>query len=214
MQMPERMLFGIRPTENNYTGAVPYVQYSGENRLLSPPECRDIIAAMTAKELNAGHIGTGEGNRRLDTEYRSVFTNSLPVNGFEWLYERLLQRIKWVNDDRFRFDISGLAEPIQFLEYREATEEQPSGRYKWHQDMGPGVGSIRKLSIVIQLSEPSEYEGCRLKLFDCSTPELEVPEIGQGDMVIFPSYMPHCVTPLEKGTRRSLALWVSGPSFR
>lgn len=212
-----KMLFGIKPKENDYAGAVPYVQYSGKNRLLSPPECAAILAAMSDDKLRPGLVGTTKDSARLDEEYRSVMTRSLPVEGFEWLYERILERVSWVNDANFQFDLSGLAEPIQFLEYREAGEAGESskaGRYKWHLDMGPGTASIRKLSIVIQLSDPKDYDGCRLRIFDCVTPELEVPEIGQGDMVIFPSWMPHMVSELTRGKRRSLALWVSGPSFK
>jgi len=214
MTVPEQMLYGIKPQQSNLR-YLPYVYYSGAQRFLSGPECREIVSFMGEKDLRQGLIGTGEGQSRLDVEYRSVYTQSMPVEGFEWLYERLLQRVVWVNNDNYRFDITGLVEPVQFLEYREAPNaEGKSGRYRWHTDTGPGIGSTRKLSCVIQLSDPRDYEGCRLRLFDCTGPELEIPEIGQGDMVVFPSYTPHMVSDLISGTRRSLAIWVSGPSFR
>lgn len=224
MSIPEKMLYGITQTPAPGPWWPPYVQYSEDQRVLSPPECKAIIDFMADKELRQGTIGTG-GGPRVELDYRSAYIYGLPVKGFEWLYERLIQRISWVNGAQYRFDIAGLAEPIQFLEYRESEgggaeseqdggEKSFSGRYKWHTDTGAGVASNRKLSAVIQLSDPSEYEGCRLTLFDCMSPIREVYEIGQGDMVVFPSFTPHCVTPLEKGTRRALALWVTGPTFR
>ena len=35
-----------------------------------------------------------------------------------------------------------------------------------------------------------------------------------GDLVVFPSYVLHEVTPVTKGERNSLVCWVTGPSFK
>ena len=44
---------------------------------------------------------------------------------------------------------------------------------------------------------------------------LEVEEIkDQGSMIIFPSFLDHCVTPITKGTRYSLVLWSVGDPFK
>ena len=45
---------------------------------------------------------------------------------------------------------NGLNEDIQFTEY----DESYQGHYSWHTDLGSGTSSTRKLSIVVQLSEP------------------------------------------------------------
>lgn len=37
---------------------------------------------------------------------------------------------------------------------------------------------------------------------------------GKGVGVLFPSYMMHRVTPVTKGTRKSLVLWVGGGHYR
>ena len=37
---------------------------------------------------------------------------------------------------------------------------------------------------------------------------------GKGVAVLFPSYMMHRVSPVTKGTRKSLVLWVGGEHYR
>ena len=37
---------------------------------------------------------------------------------------------------------------------------------------------------------------------------------GQGDLVLFPSYMLHEVKPVTKGERNSLVCWVTGKQFK
>jgi PKHD-type hydroxylase len=209
----EKLIYGIKPDQTSNV-IIQYTQYSGNNRVLSPPECEAIIRYGRENNLVDGAIGGGS-SQHVDKDYRQAKQGTIPVDGFEWLYDRLAQRVKWTNDQLYNFHISGMNEAIQFLEYRMGEDEdEPSGHYKWHTDTGPNYTSMRKLSCVIQLTDPAEYEGCRLKLFDCQTPEYEVPEIGQGDMLIFPSFMPHMVTPLESGTRNALALWITGTPFK
>lgn len=76
--------------------------------------------------------------------------------------------------------------------------------------MGPGKAN-RKLSLVCQLSDPSEYEGGEFQINPGGS--ILVPERTKGTVIIFPSYLVHRVAPVTKGTRRSLVLWVEGPAF-
>jgi len=81
------------------------------------------------------------------------------------------------------------------------------------------VGKVRKISLTINLNLPGEYEGGNLK-FDFGPHNEneryhECIEIRpQGSIVLFPSFINHCVTPVTKGTRYSLVLWSLGKPFR
>lgn len=66
----------------------------------------------------------------------------------------------------------------------------------------------KKLTAVALLSEPSEYDGGEFLLNN--QPVLS----GKGSIVIFPSHMVHSVTPIQSGTRKTLATWVIGPQWR
>lgn len=80
------------------------------------------------------------------------------------------------------------------------------------------VGKIRKLSMTLNLTDPDEYEGGNLK-FDVGPHLTEryhecVEGRPQGSVVVFPSFVHHCVTPLTKGTRYSLVIWCLGKPFQ
>lgn len=202
----------IRPPEMPAFPA--FVQYNQDNPFLTEQQCDDVIEIAERETLGLGSVGntTNDGFAE-DLDYRCVRVRSLwpHQDELEWLFERIRDRVSWTNQDFYRFDLHGLLEGIQYLKYSVDEEEKP-GHYRWHQDYGGGYSSHRKLSVMIQLSAPIEYEGCRLKMF--TSEEFEVPTLARGTGVIFPSWQPHMVTPITGGMRRALACWVSGPQFR
>lgn len=120
-----------------------------------------------------------------------------------FIFERLQRIARQINDDAFKFDLAGFGEPLQFTRY-----EAGGDYYTWHQDLGPGRMSCRKLSMVLQLSDPAGYEGCELQLYDKGEPASLSRE--RGSLLVFPSYQLHRVTPLTKGLRYSLVSWIWG----
>jgi PKHD-type hydroxylase len=82
------------------------------------------------------------------------------------------------------------------------------------------VGKIRKLSMTINLCEPEEYDGGEL-LFDMGVHRDKndrfhnCQEIkSQGSVIVFPSFVHHCVTPVTRGTRYSLVVWAIGDPWK
>ena len=80
------------------------------------------------------------------------------------------------------------------------------------------IGKVRKLSFTLNLTEPENYEGGNL-LFDMGEHSenkiIQCNEIRtQGSLVVFPSFIKHCVTPVTKGTRYSLVNWMCGRPFK
>ena len=76
-----------------------------------------------------------------------------------------------------------------------------------------GSSSKRKVSITVQLSEPDEYEGGDLEMWQGGSSVCTAAR-GAGVVFIFPSYMMHRVTKVTKGTRRSFVLWVGGQHYK
>jgi PKHD-type hydroxylase len=62
------------------------------------------------------------------------------------------------------------------------------------------------------LSDPSEYDGGDLEIFTGT--ESVALEKKKGIIHAFPSYVMHRVTPVTRGTRRTLVVWIAGPKFR
>jgi len=123
-----------------------------------------------------------------------------------WLFEKLGQAVSQLNSDYFRFDLTGFGENLQLTNY----DQSENGMYGWHQDYGSKIS--RKLSLSVQLTDPSEYEGGNLQIMTTGAP-VNVPK-QRGLIVAFPSYVLHQVTPVTQGSRQSLVAWISGPAFK
>ena len=78
-------------------------------------------------------------------------------------------------------------------------------------DIGPW-NYHRKLSVVLQLSNPEDYTGGDLVINPGG--ELLYPDKTQGTVIFFPSILQHEVTPLESGNRYSIVSWISGPPWK
>lgn len=77
-------------------------------------------------------------------------------------------------------------------------------KYDWHSD---GAASGRVLSVVIQLSEATEYAGGELQL-DLGS-EVQTPDVRpKGSVIVFPAQRRHRVAPVTAGFRRSLVAWL------
>ena len=116
------------------------------------------------------------------------------------------------NDYAFGFDIILNNFDIQYTTYHGLNK----GCYSFHTDnqyMKDGYYD-RKVSVVIQLNDPSEYEGGKFE-FEING-EIVSPEgfEKKGSIITFPSFMKHRVTNVTKGTRNSLVSWIQGPHFR
>ncbi len=149
----------------------------------------------------------GEGEGGVNDQIRRSELNWLSKDiDNTWVFEKLSHVASSLNSDYFGFELAGFGEPLQLTNYHEARQ----GTYKWHQDFGGGTS--RKLSLVLQLSDPNDYEGGELQLLTTAQPTV-IPK-KRGLITAFPSWTLHQVTPVIKGTRQTLVTWVSGPNFK
>ena len=155
---------------------------------------------------------TGMEDAPAEKEIRSSSIKWIPkTERWQWLYEKLFGMAVEANNALWHFDLFTALDCIQYTEYYDVE----GGHYNWHQDIGPGPMSKRKVSITVQLSDADEYEGGDLELFKGGDPnKADKAPRGKGVVFIFPSYMMHRVTPVTKGTRRSFVLWVGGTHYR
>lgn len=145
-----------------------------------------------------------------DPTVRSSKVKWLPKSlEFQGLYERIAQEIMIHNDQHFKFDLDCIREQIQYTEYH----GKDKGQYTWHMDLGPGWASLRKLSVTINLSDPKDYDGGILE-FNLGGKTITQGSKAKGAITVFPSYLLHRVSPVTRGVRKSLVLWVGGNHFR
>jgi PKHD-type hydroxylase len=107
----------------------------------------------------------------------------------------------------WNFDIT-LFESVQLSKY---TGEN-KGHYDWHVDCNPPKEGVqRKLTCVILLNDPSEFEGGELQFEEMDGVNMLTK---QGSIIVFPSFLKHKVTPVTKGVRYTAVTWASGPAFK
>jgi len=144
------------------------------------------------------------------TRDRIRVTRTAWMDGVEdnkWIYNRVQQIAMMINAMAYRFDLTGFSERIQYSVYHGSE----GGHYDWHVDQGPLV-TRRKLSLTLQLTDPSQYQGGDLQFL--AGAETETAPRERGMLVAFPSYGVHRVAPVMSGTRKSLVIWITGPQFK
>lgn len=199
------MIYPIPPV--NTFGKDNYAYWEG---FLTNEEINYLLNADNWVNAQQAQIGSSS-DININKNIRSTKISWLQLtNENKEIWDKFSKVIAEVNSRYFHFDLTGFYEPIQLGIYT----AQDNGHYDWHIDMCTGnKHASRKLSMVLMLSDTSEFEGGDLLLkSDRDNPSKL--EMAQGRAWFFPSYMLHKVTPVTKGTRKTLVLWVGGPQFK
>lgn len=183
---------------------------------LTPRQCDRVIELGESLRVEAAELANYDpGNPIDEATRRSKVAWIEPTAESAWLYDKLAKLAQRANRS-YQFELIGFGEDLQYTVY-----DEPGAFYTWHQDGLTGDVATRKLAIVVQLTDPAEYEGANLELFDLVA-DLGPDELAavhqqmrlRGTAVAFPAFEYHRVTPLLSGVRRSLVVWISGPPFR
>lgn len=175
---------------------------------LTKAEC-DAIAARAARyPENDATVGFSDTQRE-DHGYRSSRIRWLDATREKDIVARIMDFVHQSNRNNFGVEIVAPFE-LQFTEYQASN----NGHYDWHQDvwLESPRPYARKLSVVVQMSEPDEYTGGGFEFFGVESPGDRF--MPRGSLLVFPSFLQHCVNPVASGTRRSLVTWIEGPNWR
>ena len=115
------------------------------------------------------------------------------------------ENIAWLRDEKGN-KVSGISGNPMFVDNSWTCYE------KWD-------GRVRKLSMTVNLSDPTEYSGGEFEIDRGPHWNDEryytVHEIRpRGSIIVFPSYVYHQVLPVTWGERKSLVMWSIGPPWR
>ena len=187
----------------------PYLKFSLSESNLKV--LRKIISTIEDSEWEQDRYDWHDEKGETYEDYRYVDMFALQEDEDGDVFELVRNLFERANDDNFNYDINEDLLDIQLLRYKEG------GQYNWHCDYGLSVesqrGMTRKLSMSIQLSEQTDYEGGELEFIDyCGRhPQLEK---YKGAGIIFDSRLPHKANPLTSGERLILIAWAHGPQLR
>lgn len=196
-----------------------------------PSEIVDILEKDASKTFEPHMMDSKLHGDALNKEKRNSQNAWIPtthwIGGFLWHY------IERANRENFLYDIRNIdGENIQFTRYREGEF------YGWHNDAGlsnyykpVSTGNheksdlnaqdfinensqlIRKLSVVVQLSDPEDYDGGNLQIISENGYSYIAPRT-RGTVIVFDSRSQHRVLKVKRGVRKSLVAWVCGPRWK
>jgi len=159
---------------------------------------KEIQEKIGKNQFEKGLIGDDSLSRK-DLEYRD--TEVFMFDSIHW-FSGILFNIGLASNIQAEWNF-GVHSPqcLQIGIYRE------SQHYQWHSDWAPLMRdpNIRKISVVCMLSDKQDYTGGALEVEGVG----EV-EMNRGDIVVFPSLVPHKVHPVSSGTRKTATLWIIG----
>ena len=195
---------------------------------IPPKICDEIIKYGLEQQDQLARTGKFESDEDLSEEQLKDLSKKRKSNvvwmNDNWIYKEIHPYIHQANVNagwNFDWDFS---ESCQFTKYKEGEF------YDWHCDSwkmpfdrpdDPNVhGKIRKLSVTVNLSDETEYEGGDFE-FDfrnqddgSNQPQICKEIRPKGSIVVFPSFVYHRVKPVISGTRYSLVIWNLGRPFR
>jgi PKHD-type hydroxylase len=164
-----------------------------------------------------GMIGTSITESVLHKKTRDSRVASIIYGDNSDLYDKILSKVSSINHYRFAFTLTGM-ECLQYTIYNK------KNYYDFHNDIyfysennsesNSESNLMRKLSLVICLSKCSEeYEGGEFLIMPHGKDPTSL-MLDKGDVLAFPSYVPHKVNPVKKGIRKTIVGWVLGPKFK
>ena len=196
--------FDVKPAPLNVGGPIPVVVWKD---VFTPDEVDAIIAyGDQLQPMKAEIAGRNDNTDHLRITRVAWIEHQRPE--IRWLHTRLSEMVLQINAQFYRYDLYGLNEAFQYTVY----EGAEGGYYGWHVDMGEKRYEPRKISLSLQLSDPSDYEGGDLVL-EAGDSSYQA-EKARGTLIAFPSFVLHRVVPVTSGVRKSLVIWVAGPEFR
>jgi predicted 2-oxoglutarate/Fe(II)-dependent dioxygenase YbiX len=167
------------------------------DNIFTAEECQKIIDLQgDFFESTDAALTEAEAKDYVKKHYRSLtnkFVLSEPEN--EWILSRAMEKVNQVNNSFYKFHFEKLVGTM-VAKYKE------NDFFDWHIDQVTH-DDMSKLSFTVFLSKSAEYEGGKLKF----KPDMPDFQQEQGKIVIFPSYMPHAVERVTRGTRYALVGW-------
>lgn len=169
-------------------------------------DCNDMIYALRqlppVQAQTFNQAGELEENKHRSSIVRWV--EDPQIRDMLWWYAQEANRLA------FGLDVQNVGS-VQFTEYSASQE----AHYDWHHDVDwtSNAAYDRKISIVLQLSDPNSYEGGDFAFNEVQSPNPEDLK-AKGTVLCFPSCLQHRVSSVTKGTRYSLVSWFEGPRWR
>ena len=181
--------------------------------LLTAKESKDIVLWFhdNCEYQEARTYGTVHNNIEDNRSNRSgsvMFNNTKPIP-----HEQKILDFIYHFSGKYNIDIWKGQLDWQLAKY------EVGDHFKTHRDSHPTIegmnikNGVRKVSLTVQLSEETDYEGGLLRIENDIDGAYHL-DRGIGEAAIFPSWLRHGIQPITKGTRYALVAWQRGPFWK
>jgi PKHD-type hydroxylase len=168
-------------------------EFVTERRFLTSRECQDLVDAAR----RTGYLRSASPHLE-----RRVGISFVSPNASSQLFERIFALARARNVWGIR--VSGIYDDMRVQRYSRGDYTAS------HSDFDYSNRDYSKLTVVVPLVRLSQFEGGELQIGNT----LRSPRLNIGDAVVFPSFSPHRVTRVTRGSRVSLSAWLWGPPPR
>jgi hypothetical protein len=165
-----------------------------QKKLFSKDDCDYIKSLTNSKSFERSKVA---GYNKLDTVSQCRTSSELILESNHDLSNILLPKFK-------EFGIKSLPDFFIILKY-DVNQE-----FKKHTDSGVEYPNRYK-TLIIQLSNQTDYDGGELCIFQNGETTLSSKEIG--NTIMFNSSLEHCANKIIEGTRYSMVCWLSIDNF-
>lgn len=114
---------------------------------------------------------------------------------------------KQANDEIYDFRLLGIIDQ----DFPQIYRYDEGDYYNLHIDLSP-MATTRKMTFIVNLSDPSDYEGGDIEFLNTDTSEAGLDE--QGAILIFPSFLPYKISEVTKGRKEVIVGCIHGAVFR
>ena len=168
---------------------------------LGDDDCDEIIAACSEFPLTEPTtVGQAELPDHRQCDSRKVGLTDRTA----WIFDLLCDVAAEATRSSFGIALTGISRAPQYVEYRPGR-----GEFRRHNDYSHDqADSPRKVTVVLQLSSPDDYDGGDFQTFGVDVEHLPR---DRGAVLVLPSFVYHAVTPVTRGVRRALVAWIAGP---
>ena len=176
--------------------------------VITPNQCDKLIEIANQQGFASATIDDNEKENNsgyIDDNIRKAQIALIPYKKHKWLENALITTLRDCNAN-LQFDLDGFMD-LQVIKYDVDSFFLP------HLDILTINSDMqRKVTFVIQLSNPDDYVGGDLCVW--TNKEEDRMSRKKGSLHAFPSYLLHEVTPILSGTRYVLIGWCFGPEFK
>ncbi|MAZ45201.1 MAG: hypothetical protein CMD74_00660 [Gammaproteobacteria bacterium] len=177
-----------------------------QERIWSPAQCEEAMRLANKNGFRPGVLSAANNlPEGVFPDIRKCMNSRITYKTGPDLVQSVYDYVVRIN--QWGFELLDEPPQLEILAYK------GEGHFMRHTDWG-GMNSKRKISVSVQLSDPKNYEGCDLLLYDGPFGEVEASK-EKGVAIAFPSWTLHEVTPLTSGERVVAVAWFLGPqSYR